>query len=59
MMNIRNLGLKEKVGVKYRDSMCAKFGLKLWFESDWYFCNITKSERFKCDSETKFQTITL
>ena len=40
---VRNLGLKESVGVKFKEGICAKFCLKLWFESDWYFCNITKS----------------
>ena len=47
MMNIRNLGLQERVGVKYIDDRCAKFCLKLWFESDWYFCNITTQMFFK------------
>ena len=31
----------KSVGVKYIDSIYAKFFLKVWFESDWYFCNIT------------------
>ena len=38
MINIRNLGSKESVGV----ILC----LKLWFESDWYFCNINESGWF-------------
>ena len=35
-MNIRNLGSKESVGVKYKDGICAELCLKLWFESN---CN--------------------
>ena len=31
MMNIRNLGSEESVGVKYIDGICTKFWLKLWF----------------------------
>ena len=46
MMNIRNVGSKENVGVKLKEGICAELCLKLWFESDWYFCNITKSEWF-------------
>ena len=37
MMNIRNLGSKESTGVKFKQSICAKLYLQLWFESD---CNI-------------------
>ena len=40
MMNIRNLGSKESVGVNYKDGICVKLCLKLWFERDWYFCII-------------------
>ena len=43
MINIRNLGSKESLGVKFKEGICAKLCLKLCFESDWYFCNITKS----------------
>ena len=43
MKNIRNLGWKENVEVKFKVGICAKLCLKLWFKSDWYFCNITKS----------------
>ena len=32
---------KLKCRVKYQDGICAKLCLSLWFESDWYFCNIT------------------
>ena len=46
MMNMPNLGLKESVGVKYKDDICAKLCLKLWFESDWYIRNITESGWF-------------
>ena len=38
------LGSKESLGVKFKDGMYAKLHLKLWFESDWYFCNITWSQ---------------
>ena len=46
MMNIQNLGSKEKVGVKFKEGGCAELCLKLWFEGNWYFCNITKSGWF-------------
>ena len=59
MMNIRNLGSQQSTGVKYADGICAKFCLKIWLESGWYyFCNITCQDGFKCDPETEFQTIT-
>ena len=45
-MNIQNLGSKEKVGVKFKDGICAKLCLKVCFEHDWYFCNITESGWF-------------
>ena len=35
-------GFKESLGVKFKDEL----RLKLWFESDWYFCNITESGWF-------------
>ena len=40
------VGSKESVRVKFKDGICAELCLKLWFESDWYFCNITNSEWF-------------
>ena len=43
MMNTQNLGSKESVGVNYKDDICAELWLKLWFEGDWHFCNITES----------------
>ena len=46
MMNIRNLGSKESVGVWYNDGICAKLCLKIWFESYCYFCNIIESGWF-------------
>ena len=46
MMNMLNLGSKENWGVKSNDKICAKLCLKLWFESDWYFCIITESGWF-------------
>ena len=45
-MNIGNLGSKETVGVKFKESICTELCLKLWFQSDWYFCNITNSGWF-------------
>ena len=54
-MNIRNLGSKERLRVKFKDNTC----LKLQFESDCYFCNITESRYFESDCpEIKFQTVT-
>ena len=32
-----DLGLKERVGVKFKEGICAELCLKLWFESGWYF----------------------
>ena len=43
MMNIQNLGLQESVRVKFKEGICVELCLKLWFERDWYFCDITKS----------------
>ena len=40
MMNIQNLGSSEIVAVKFKEEICSKLLLKLWFQSDWYFCNI-------------------
>ena len=42
MMNMQNLGSQESVGIKYVDGIYAEFCLKLWSESDCYFCNITE-----------------
>ena len=42
-ISIWNLRPKESVGVKFKQDICAKLRLKLWFVSDWYFYNITKS----------------
>ena len=44
---MRNIVSKESLEVKYKDSICAELCLKLWFESDWYFCNITESGCFR------------
>ena len=38
---------KRKIEVKSKDDICAKLCLKLWFESEWYFCNVTESEWFR------------
>ena len=45
-MNIQNLSSEESVEVIYKDGICTKLCLKLWFESDWYFCNIIESGWF-------------
>ena len=51
MMNIRNLGSKESLGVKFKESACAKLYLKLWFESDWnIFVRLLSQDGFKSDS---------
>ena len=53
------LGSKGSVGVKHKDDICADLHLKLCFESDWYFSNITESEGFESDCpEKKSQTVT-
>ena len=41
-MNMQNLVSKGSAGVKYKDDICKKLCLKLWFESDGYICNITE-----------------
>ena len=38
MMNIRNIDSKESLGVNFKDGICIKVCLKLWCESDWYYC---------------------
>ena len=59
MMNIQNLGSKEKLEVKFKDDISSELCLKLWFERDWYFCNITSQDGFESNCpETKFQTMT-
>ena len=47
MMNMQNLDPKESVGVKLKEGICTALCLKPWFESNWYFCNITKSGYLK------------
>ena len=52
--NRRNLGSQESVGVKFKEGICAEFCLKLWFENDLYFCNITLSQDgFESDCSEK------
>ena len=53
MMNIQNLGSQESIGVKYINGICAKFCLKFWFESSWYFCNIIESRSFQMRPRNK------
>ena len=52
MINMQNLGSKENLGIKFRNNKRAKLRLKLWFENEWYFCNITEYP------EIHIQTIT-
>ena len=46
MINKQNLCSKESVEVKRKDGKCNELRVKLWFESDWYICNITESKWF-------------
>ena len=32
------VGSKESVAVKFKEDICTELCLKLWFESDWFFC---------------------
>ena len=43
----------KSIGVKYIDGRYAKFLLKLWFESNWYFCNVTESRCLQMQSRNK------
>ena len=38
------MGSKESLWVKFKEGTRAKLCLKLWFESDYYFCNIIYSQ---------------
>ena len=55
-MNMPNLGSRESLWVKFKNRICAKLCLELWFKSDWHFCNITDSGAKY--SQAKFKTIT-
>ena len=33
---MRNLGSKKTLEVKFKNGLCAKLCLRMWFESDWY-----------------------
>ena len=60
-MNMRNLGSKERSGVKSKDGIMRQtlFCLKFWFESDCIFVMILSQDGFERDDpETKFHTIT-
>ena len=46
MTNIRHLGSKGNLRVKYKDNISVELCLKLWFESDWCFRNINESGWF-------------
>ena len=51
------LGSTESIGIKFKEGICAELCLKLWFEGDYYFCNITNG--FESDSlERKSYAIT-
>ena len=51
------LGSTENIGIKFKEGICAELCLKLWFEGDYYFCNITNG--FESDSlERKSYAIT-
>ena len=59
-MNMQNLASKESLGVKFKDSIYTGLCSKLWFESDWDFCNLLSHDGFERDCpEIKFQTVTL
>ena len=47
-MNMRILDSKEGLGVNFKDGICAEYMRQyiIWFESNWYFCNVTESEPF-------------
>ena len=38
----RSIGVVGSVGVEYKDEICTELCLKPWFESDWYFYDITQ-----------------
>ena len=54
MMNMKNLGSKESLGVKFKDAICAEFCLKLRLEM---FILLSQDGESDCP-EKKFQTIT-
>ena len=59
-MNMQNLGVKESLGVEFKDGICAELCLKLWFQSNWYFCILLLLSRdgFEIDcTEIKLQKI--
>ena len=56
MLNIQNLGLQESIGVKYINGLWAKFGLKR-LKATGIFVILLCHGGFKCDPETKFQTM--
>ena len=51
MMIIWNLLSKE--GVRFKQGICTKLRLKLWFKSNWYFCNIFKLKYFQSNCSEK------
>ena len=42
-----NIDSKESVKVKFKNDICAELSLKLWFENELYFFNITKLGWFR------------
>ena len=53
MMNIRNLGSKESVGVKFKEGIYTELCLKLWFESNWFFVKLLSQDGFESDEEER------
>ena len=47
MVNMRNLGSKESVEVKYEEGICAELCLKLWFESTSIFVKLLSQDGFE------------
>ena len=59
-MNIKNLGSKESVRVKYKDRICSKLYLKSGLKATGIFVILLRQDGFESDCpETKFQTTIL
>ena len=50
MMSIPNLGSKQNVGNKFKEGICTKLCLKLWFDSNWYFVKLLTRDDFESES---------
>ena len=55
MMNMQNQGSKENLGVKFKEGICAKLCLKLWFESGWFFVILPSQDGLKATAQKKSQ----